>query len=572
MMRMTGAEIVIGALERQGVSVVAGIPGGANLPLYDALARAGSIRHVLARHEQGAAFMAQGIARSTGRAGVCLATSGPGATNLLTAIADAKLDSVPIVCITAQVPRALAGTEAFQEVDICAMAAPAAKRTYAVRSANELPALVPEAFRTALSGRPGPVLVDIPKDVLTETAEFASWHEPGGREPDAPPSLADIARAIDLIDRAERPVMIVGGGVVRAGAGWRAQRLAERAGIPVASTLMGLGALPAGHPLSVGMLGMHGTRAANLAVRKSDLVIALGVRFGDRTTGRLASFCPRAEVIHVNADAAELDRIVRADVAIAADAGDVLAELVRAAPRTRRGWRQQVARLAQTTPPAADKSCGRADPGSIVRAVARAAGRTAIVATDVGQHQMWVAQQYPHDPAGAWLTSGGLGTMGFGLPAAIGAALANPGRTVVCFSGDGSLLMNVQELATAADVRANVKVVLFDNGLLGLVCQQQDLFYGGRRCASEFEHRTEYVALAAAFGIESCDLARAADPDAALRDVLGRPGPALIRVPVTSAERVFPMVPPGAANAEMISARGVRGAASGSRVAASPRA
>ena len=557
MYAMTGAEIIVRLIERQGVSVVAGIPGGANLPLYDALASS-SIRHVLARHEQGAAFMAQGIARVSGgaaagakRVGVCFATSGPGATNLLTGIADAKLDSVPIVCVTAQVPRAMIGTEAFQETDICAMAAPATKKTYAVRSAAELLDAVPEAFSIALSGRPGPVLIDVPKDVQRERATFAAWPPPGRARARPPVDEAMVARAADLINAAERPVFVLGGGARRSGGAWRARRVAESAGIPMAMTLMGLGSVRHDHPLSLGMLGMHGTRAANLATRKSDLVIVLGARLGDRTTGRVAGFCPQAKVVHVNIDATEFGKVVRPDVAIAADVADVMERLEpRIAPARRKHWRTQVARL--NRPPRAG-SHDVALPAEAIRRAAAHAGEDAVVVTDVGQHQMWAAQHYPHAPSGAWLTSGGLGTMGFGLPAAIGAALAQPRRRVVCFSGDGSLMMNLQELATAAEERANVTIVLFDNAGLGLVRQQQELFYGGRTPATDFRAHVDFPRLAEAMGVRAFDADAKGVLDEALRTGITHDGPALVRVRVASEHRAFPMVPPGAANAEMLS-------------------
>jgi acetolactate synthase-1/2/3 large subunit len=542
----TGAEIIIQLIERQGVSVVAGIPGGANLPLYDALASS-RIRHVLARHEQGAAFMAQGIARSTGEAGVCFATSGPGATNLLTAIADAKLDSVPIVCITAQVPRSMIGTEAFQETDICGMAAPATKATFAVRSAAELLDVVPQAFSIALSGRPGPVLIDVPKDVQREMAEFVTWPEPGCAAAHPPVDSRAIERAAELINAAERPVFVLGGGARASGGAWRIRRAAESASIPMAMTLMGLGSIRHDHPLSLGMLGMHGSRAANLATRKSDLVIVMGARLSDRTTGRVAGFCPQAKLIHVNIDAAEFGKIMRPDVAIAADVADVMEHLEsRIAPARRKQWRSQTTKLSRPRPQR------EAAPADAMHRAASLAGESAVVVTDVGQHQMWTAQSYPHTPEGAWLTSGGLGTMGFGLPAAIGAALADPDRPVLCFTGDGSLMMNLQELATAAEQHANVKIVLFDNRGLGLVRQQQKLFYEGRTPESDFRASTDFARLAEAMGVRAIDSEATGDVDGALRAAIAHDGPAMVRIGIASEHQVFPMVPPGAANAEML--------------------
>jgi acetolactate synthase-1/2/3 large subunit len=549
----TGAEIAIRLLERQGVATIAGIPGGAVLPLYDALARSRGLRHVLARHEQGAGFIAQGIARVTGEPGVCIASSGPGATNLLTAIADAKLDSIPLVALTGQVPRAMIGTDAFQEVDTFGLSLPITKHNYLVKSARQLLEVIPEAFAIAASGRPGPVLVDVPKDVQNERAGVVEWPAPGvpARRPRA--SGDALARAAALIDAARRPILYLGGGVVHADAAAAAVALAERASLPTVMTLMGLGALPADHPLSLGMLGMHAAPYTNLALDECDLLIAIGARFDDRATGKLAEFCARAAVIHVDVDAAELGKLRAPELAIAADARGVLEDLLpRVRGRSRAGWRARIAALQRAHPlemPGADSP--RA-PYGLIRAVAGALDDDAIVTTDVGQHQMWVAQAYPLKRARSWITSGGLGTMGFGLPAAIGAALAAPERTVVCFSGDGSLLMNLQELATAAEERVNVKVVLMNNRSLGLVYQQQTLFYERRIFASAYRRSPDFVALARGFGLDALDLDRASAPGEALRAALRAPGPCLIHATIDAAEQVLPMVPPGAANREMI--------------------
>ncbi|HET7132603.1 MAG TPA: biosynthetic-type acetolactate synthase large subunit, partial [Gammaproteobacteria bacterium] len=478
MSRYTGAEIAVRLLERQGVTTIAGIPGGAVLPLYDALAGSASIRHVLARHEQGAGFIAQGMARVTGRPGVCVASSGPGATNLLTAIADAKLDSVPLVAITGQVPRAMIGTDAFQEVDTFGLSLPITKHNFLVRSARELLRVIPAAFAIASSGRPGPVLIDVPKDVQTESIDVEGWPEPGSPAPAARADDAAVERAAAMIEAAARPILYLGGGVVSSGAAAAAVAVAERSSLPTVMTLMGLGALPVDHPLSLGMLGMHGAPCTNYALDECDLLIAVGARFDDRATGKLAAFCPRAAVIHVDADVAELGKLRAPQLAIAADARDVLERLLpKLRARRRSRWLERIAELKRLHPlamPGADSLCA---PYGVIAAVAAALDDDAIVATDVGQHQMWVAQAYPLRRPRQWLTSGGLGTMGFGLPAAIGAALAAPDRTVVCFSGDGSILMNLQEFATAAEEGVKVKVVLLDNGALGLVYQQQTLFY-----------------------------------------------------------------------------------------------
>jgi len=555
MERLTGAEITVRLLERQGVGLVAGIPGGAILPIYDALYRSDRIRHVLARHEQGAGFIAQGIARTTGQPGVCLASSGPGATNLLTAIADAGLDSIPLVAITGQVPRALIGTDAFQEVDTFGLSIPIAKHTFLVRSAAELLDVVPRAFTIASSGRPGPVVIDVPKDVQSELADVPSWPAPGGRSPEPLPGAAPLDLAAELIDASSRPILYLGGGVIASGAAEAAVALAERIGAPTVMTLMALGAMPARHPLSLGMLGMHGARCTNLALDECDLLIAAGARFDDRATGKADAFCPNAKVIHIDIDPAELGKIRRPDVAIEADVGRALDALTgRVSGRARAAWLARVAVL-KARHPLRTPGCGDIrSPYGLVAAVAACADADTIIATDVGQHQMWVAQSYPFERARRWLTSGGLGTMGFGLPAAIGAALAAPERNVVCFSGDGSLLMNLQELATAAEEQANVKIVLMNNRALGLVHQQQRLFYGGRSIAARFGASPDFVRLAEAFGVRAIDLDTAADPHRALAAAFSAPGPCLIHASIETDARVLPMVPPGAANLEMIEA------------------
>jgi acetolactate synthase I/II/III large subunit len=551
--RLSGADLLVRLLERQGVTTIAGIPGGAVLPLYDALARAGTIRHVLARHEQGAGFIAQGFARATGRPGVCVASSGPGATNLITALADAKLDSIPLVTITGQVPRALLGTDAFQEVDTFGISLPVTKHNFLVRCARDLLRIVPAAFNIASSGRPGPVLIDIPKDVQCELVAVGEWPAPGAR--DAPPVAADDAleRAAAMIEAAERPILYLGGGVVAASAAQAALALAEHSSLPAVMTLMGLGTIPADHPLALGMLGMHGAPYTNHALDECDLLIAVGARFDDRATGKLAEFCPRANVIHVDIDAAELHKLRRAQLAIAADARAVIEQLLpRVRARTRDAWLERIRVLKQRHPLRMPRLDSLRSPYGLVRAVAAALDDDALVATDVGQHQMWVAQAYPLRRARQWLTSGGLGTMGFGLPAALGAALAHPERTVVCFSGDGSILMNLQEFATAAEERANVKVVLMNNRSLGLVYQQQTLFYGGRRFASAYSHAPDFVALMRGFGVAALDLEHASDPKRALAAALRAPGPCLIHAPIATTQQVLPMVPPGAANTQMI--------------------
>lgn len=553
MPKMTGAQIIIHLLERQGTRIIAGIPGGANLPLYDALSRSALIHHVLTRHEQGAGFIAQGMARVTGQPAVCFATSGPGATNILTAIADAKLDSIPVICITGQVPRSMIGSDAFQEVDTYGMSIPITKHNFLARSAGELLDIIPEAFRIAVSGRPGPVLIDVPKDVQSETAEFTAWPEPG--HPDPSPSIeqSELARAVDLINKAKRPILYLGGGVIQSDAGQAALRLAEKASIPTTMTLMGLGAIPVDHPLALGMLGMHAARYTNLALEECDLLIAAGARFDDRATGKVARFCPEAKIIHIDIDPSEIDKIKTAHVGIAADVRTALeAILPMVDERTRSRWISRITELKLNHPFERPNDDELRTPGGLISHVAGLIDDDAIIVTDVGQHQMWTAQYYPFRRPRQWLTSGGLGTMGFGVPTAIGAALACPDREVVCFSGDGSIMMNIQELATAVEQGVNIKIVLMNNKSLGLVCQQQHLFYDNRIYASVYESCVNFTKIAEGFGVKAYDLTGSDDPGEALARAFNEPGPCLIHAPIDRSEKVYPMVPPGAANRDMI--------------------
>ncbi|TXH07211.1 MAG: acetolactate synthase large subunit [Rhodocyclaceae bacterium] len=552
---LSGAQITIRLLERQGTRIVTGYPGGAILPIYDALGQSTVIRHVLARHEQGAGFIAQGMARATGEVGVCMASSGPGATNLLTAIADAKLDSIPLVAITGQVPRAMIGTDAFQEVDTYGLSIPITKHNFLVNSAEELLEVIPRAFEIAASGRPGPALIDIPKDVQTQAIEIAAWPEPGRPVPPPAADPARIAEAAALINAAERPLLYLGGGVVHSGASASAVALAEKAGLPTVMTLMALGTMPVDHPLSLGMLGMHAARYTNLLLDECDLLIAIGARFDDRATGKVAAFCPQAKIIHIDIDPAELDKIKNAHIGITADVQAALDQLLPAVfENSRKNWADRSIALKNQFPLAMPDADNPRSHFGLIRTVAACLDNEATIATDVGQHQMWVAQAYPLRRPRQRLTSGGLGTMGFGVPAAIGAALAEPQRTVVCFTGDGSILMNIQELVTAAEENVNLKIVLMNNAVLGLVHQQQTLFYGERLFASQFKGMPDFVKAAQAFGIAAIDLDSAANPCAALMDAIARPGPCLIHASIDAEQKVYPMVPPGAANRDMIGA------------------
>jgi len=566
-MQRSGAQLISDFLERRGVRVVAGMPGGANLPIYDALLHS-QLQHVLVRHEQAAGFIAQGMARVSGRAGVCFATSGPGVTNLLTPLADAKLDSIPVVAITGQVPTALLGTDAFQEVDAVNIFQPAVKHAVLVRHVDQLWESLTQAFDIAESGRPGPVLVDVPKDVQLAAAEVDSQgSRPLGRVCTASPQRSahaepacldakSIRDALALLSSAQRPVLYLGGGVIHAGrrAHTLVHELALQQQLPVVCSLMGLGAFDPAHTLYCGMLGMHAAPYTNLVMRECDLIIALGARFDDRATGKLSEFCPGAKTLHVDIDPCELGKLRRVDVGIRSDAAEFLQTFVPlAGSMDRSSWLQRVQQLRAQHPLPEPQSHSRLHPLAIVRELASELDPDTVVTTDVGQHQMWVAQQFPVRRPRHLLTSGGLGTMGFGLPAAIGAALQTRGR-VVCVSGDGSLLINIQELATLAELKLDVTIILFDNRQLGMVTQQQKLFYGERLSASRYEHALDFVAVARGFGIEACDWEPTLQGRAELRTLLARRGPRLIRVPLSTTDMVLPMVPPGGANHDMLGA------------------
>ena len=549
--RFTGAQLIVHLLERQGITTVAGIPGGTVLPLYDALSQSTQIRHVLARHEQGAGFIAQGMARTQGKPAVCMACSGPGATNLVTAIADARLDSIPLICITGQVPSSMIGTDAFQEVDTYGISIPITKHNYLVRDITELPQVISDAFRIAQSGRPGPVWIDIPKDVQTAEIEIDVLPEPGERAPAPEFSAESVRDAAAMINAAKRPVLYLGGGAINAADEIR--QFAEKANLPTTMTLMALGMLPKAHPLSLGMLGMHGARSTNYILQEADLLIVMGARFDDRAIGKTEQFCPNAKIIHVDIDRAELGKIKQPHVAIQGDVADVLAQLIPQTDATDRAdWRQMVADLQREVPGAIPTEGDPLSHYGLINAVAACVDDSAIITTDVGQHQMWTAQAYPLNRPRQWLTSGGLGTMGFGLPAAVGAALANPDRKVICFSGDGSLMMNIQEMATAAENQLDVKIILMNNEALGLVHQQQSLFYKQGVFAATYPGMINFMQIAAGFGLHTCDLNAEEDAHAALQAAISRPGPALIHVRIDPEQKVYPMVPPGAANTEMV--------------------
>jgi acetolactate synthase I/II/III large subunit len=559
-MRLNGAEIIIQALERQGIKIIAGIPGGANLPVYNALYKS-HIRHILARHEQGAGFIAQGMARTTGKAAVCFATSGPGVTNLITAIADAKLDSVPLVAITGQVACSMIGTDAFQEVDTFGMTLNITKHNYLVKNVRDLPHIIGEAFQIAETGRPGPVLVDVPKDVQLAELDFDHWpdmpSEPNHREIDME-KIGEIAR---IINNSKRPLIYAGGGIVHAHAAEALRTLAKQNSIPVVLTLMGLGVFPPDDPLYLGMVGMHGTPCTNYILDEIDLLLAFGARFDDRAIGKVKEFCPQASIIHIDIDSSEIDKIKKSTISLVSDIGAALEEIIPLVENNpRKEWSERITAIKDEHPLPLPRSNDPLNPLNLIQSISAIAHHDTIVTTDVGQHQMWVAQGYPFRAPRTFLTSGGLGTMGFGLPAAIGAALANPARQVICITGDGSIQMNIQEMATLAELDLNVVVIIMNNQHLGLVRQQQELFFNGNYIASKFGSRLDFAAIGRQFGIRGIALSEAIEPVKTIELMLKEKGPCIIDAPMHYGENVFPMVPPGAANREMIITKsGLRG-------------
>lgn len=554
-MRMTGAQIVCECLVREGVEVIFGFPGGAVIPFYDTLPKYPQLRHILVRHEQGAAHAADGYARATGKVGVCLATSGPGATNLVTGIANAHLDSSPVVAITGQVPRALIGTDAFQEADITGITLPITKYNYLVREAAELARTVREAFHMARTGRPGPVLIDIPRDVFVEEASFLFPEKISirGYKPTYQGHPAQIKRAARLIDEAERPVVIAGRGVIISGAYAELKELVEKAQIPVTNTLLGIGSFNQGHVLSLGMLGMHGLAHANLAVNGADLVIAIGMRFDDRATGRVSGFAPNAQVIHIDIDPAEIGKNVRVNVPIVGDIKNVLAALnQQVEPRTHPEWLRQVDQWRQEHPFRV-RDTQDLLPQYVVRQIYEITGGNAIIVTGVGQNQMWAAQHFCYLKPNSLISSGGLGTMGFELPAAIGVKVGCPQETVWAICGDGGFQMTIQELATAVQEKVAVKLAIINNGYLGMVRQWQDLFFQRRYVATPLSG-PDFVKIAEAYGMAGIRVTRKGEVAAAIEKAMAHEGPFLIDFIVEPEENVYPMVPPGEALSAFIEA------------------
>ena len=546
---MKGAELVLKVLQQHGVDTVFGYPGGAIMPIYDALYQS-SIKHYLCRHEQGGAFSAIGYARASGKVGVCMATSGPGATNLITSLADAMLDSVPVVAITGQVSQAVMGSDAFQEVDVLGLSLAVTKHSFMVRSVDELAATLDEAFAIARSGRPGPVLVDIPKDVQLAEIDIPV---PSAFKPatgNIHTSLVNAAKARALIAAAKRPMAYIGGGVHMAGAMPQLQQFLASTPMPSVTTLKGMGSVAKDNGHYLGMLGMHGTQAANLAVQQCDLLICLGARFDDRVTGNLQKFAPLAKVIHVDIDPAEINKVRFAQVALLGDMKQILPAI--STQNNCSDWLTHCAQLKQQYGWRYDHPGERIYAPLLLKQLSDCMPDNSVVACDVGQHQMWVAQHMRFSSPRNHLSSGGLGTMGFGLPAAIGAKLARPQDTVITVTGDGSFMMNVQELATIKRFRLPVKIVVIDNQRLGMVKQWQQLFFNERYSETDLSDNPDFVALAAAFAIPGHCITRKDEVTDALEAMFTWPGPYLLHVCIDDKDNVWPLVPPGAANEEMI--------------------
>ncbi|HTY14015.1 MAG TPA: biosynthetic-type acetolactate synthase large subunit [Candidatus Omnitrophota bacterium] len=556
-MEITGAQALLESLKKEGVEIIFGYPGGQVLPLYDALYDEKEIRHVLVRHEQGAAHAADGYARATGKVGVCLATSGPGATNLITGIANAYMDSIPLIAITGQVPNLLLGRDSFQEADVVGITMPVTKHNFLVKEIKDLPRIVKEAFYIARSGRPGPVSIDIPKDVFTGKLKYAYPEKADipSYKPNTKGHPKQISAAARAIAAARKPVLYAGGGVISANASAELKQLAEKCNIPVTLTMMGLGAFPDSHHLSLGMIGMHGTAYANYSVTDCDLLIAVGVRFDDRVTGHIPRFAPNAKIIHIDIDPAEIGKNVRVDIPIVGDVKNVLKELIeKVGPKEdHKDWIDQVEQWKGKYPLSYKKTDGL-KPQMIIEAFCEITkGKETIVVTEVGQNQMWSAQYFKFEKPRSWISSGGLGTMGFGLPAANGAQFGRPNAIVADFAGDGSIQMNIQELTTAVNNKLPIKIYVLDNSYLGMVRQWQELLYQRHYSHTDLDNNPDLVRIAEAYGCAARRVERAEDVKEALEWSLTiKDRPVLIDFVIAREENVFPFVPPGQAINEMI--------------------
>ncbi|MCD6145941.1 MAG: acetolactate synthase large subunit [Methanosarcinales archaeon] len=550
---ISGAKALIECLYAEGVDTIFGYPGGVLLPLYDELYDA-DIRHILVRHEQCAAHAADGYARATGKVGVCLATSGPGATNLVTGIANAYMDSVPIIGITGQVPTSMIGNDAFQEADITGITLPITKHNYLIRDVEDLPRIVKEAFLIASTGRPGPVLIDLPKDVSTAEFEFEYPKKVHlrGYHPDIDIDVNAVKRAASMITEASRPVIYAGGGVIISDASPELLKFAEAIMAPVTTTLLGIGAFPESHPLSLGMLGMHGTRYANYAIQESDLLIAIGARFDDRVTGKIEAFAPHAKVIHIDIDPAEIGKNVRVDLPIIGNAKAILQSLLSYLQKSRReAWLEKVKRWKKEYPLQYQQSDTVIKPQYVVQEI-RKACPDAIIVTEVGQNQMWAAQYFQYENPRTFITSGGLGTMGYGFPAAMGAKVGCPDKTVIDIAGDGSFQMTSQELATVVTNDIGVIVAILDNSRLGMVRQWQELFFERRYSHTDLTHSVDFVKLAEAYGAIGIRAERPSEVPSAISEALAADKPVIIDFMIDPMENVFPMVPAGAAINEIL--------------------
>jgi len=551
-MGKTGAQILADALLKEKVEVIFAIPGGSVIPLFDTLMDY-PIRQVLCRHEQGAAHAADGYARASGKVGVCIATSGPGATNLTTGIATANFDSIPVVCITGQVKRRLIGNDAFQEADVTGITRPISKHNYLIKDIKDVARVIREAFYIARSGRPGPVVVDVPVDVQMETFDGKVSDEMllPGYKPNYEGNIRQIKRAAELINASDRPVMYAGGGVISAGASAQLKRFAEKANIPVTTTLLGLGGFPEDHKLSLKMLGMHGTVYANYAVTNCDALIAIGARFDDRITGKISAFAPEAKVIHIDIDPTSISKNIRVDIPVVGDCKNILTELIRyAKKKQRKRWFAQIAKWKKTYPLKYEKDGLR--PQYIVEQIGKLTNHDAIICTEVGQNQMWAAQFYGYRKPRSIVTSGGLGTMGFGFPASIGAQFAHPEKAVFDIAGDGSIQMNIQELATAVHNKLPIKIAIMNNGYLGMVRQWQQLFYEKRYAMTELAGNPDFVKLAEAYGALGIRIRKKEEVIPALKKALKTPNVVVLDCMIDREENVFPMVPAGEAIDRMI--------------------
>lgn len=551
---LSGSGMLIEALARENVDVIFGYPGGAILPTYDEIYKTG-IRHILARHEQGAIHAAEGYARVSGKPGVCIVTSGPGATNVVTGIADAMIDSLPLVVITGQVATSVIGTDAFQEADMIGITMPITKHNYQVRSIEELPRIIKEAFHIATTGRPGPVLIDLPKDVSQATGLFDYDQEVvlPGYQPTIVPNRLQIRKVMEAVAESEKPVILAGAGVLHGKAANELQSFAEAYQIPVVHTLLGLGGFPGSHELFLGMAGMHGTYTANMAIHEADLLISIGARFDDRLTGNLDHFAPVARVVHIDIDPAEIGKNIETEIPVVGDAKQALQMLLeeKTEPADTSEWRSHLQKMAEEYPLWYKEDGETIKPQQLLEMLHDATKGEAIITTDVGQHQMWSAQFYQFNKPNRWVTSGGLGTMGFGFPAAIGAQFAEPESTVIAVTGDAGFQMTAQELSILQELNLPVKVVIVNNASLGMVRQWQQLFHGERYSNSLFPIQPDFVKLASAYDIKGIRVDAKSDLPAALNEMLAHPGPVLMDIRVAKDENVYPMISPGKGQHQM---------------------